>query len=75
MRVEVEAYSGYKANERPLRFRLGDQWYQVREVADRWYSPEAFYFKVVTDDGDRYVLRMEQDTGEWSLQAFRAGPG
>ena len=74
MTVEVEAYSGYKANERPLRFRLGSRWYEVREVLDRWYSPEAVWFKLVAGDGNIYILRLDETTQEWSLGAFRAGP-
>ena len=26
MTVEVETYSGFKADERPVRFRLGGRW-------------------------------------------------
>lgn len=73
MVVQVEAYSGYKAQERPLRFRLGEQWRLVREVVDRWYSPEATYFKVSADDGNLYILRLDEHTQEWSLGAFTAG--
>ena len=71
MVVEVEAYSGYKADERPLRFRLGERWYQVREVVDRWWGPEARYFKVEAGDGNVYILRLDESTGEWTLGAFR----
>jgi hypothetical protein len=71
--VQVEAYSGYKAQERPLRFRLGEHWRQVREVVDRWYGPEAMYFKVAAEDGNLYILRLEERTQEWSLAAF-TGP-
>jgi len=70
--VQVEAYSGYKAQERPLRFRLGEHWRLVREVVDRWYSPEAIHFKVAAEDGNLYILRLEESTGEWSLAAFHS---
>ena len=46
MTVEVESYSGFKADERPLRFRLGERWLAVEEVVDRWYDPDAVYFRV-----------------------------
>ena len=75
MVVEVEAYAGHKANERPLRFRLGEHWYQVREVVDRWYSPDSTYFKVSAEDGNVYILRLDEQTQEWSLGAYRAGGG
>ena len=76
MRVRVEAYSGYKANERPLRFCLGDQWYEITEVVDRWYGPDYMYFRVRAGDGSLYVLRLEEETQQWSLAGFQAaGPG
>jgi hypothetical protein len=71
MTVEVEAYSGYKADERPLRFRLGERWVAVVEIADRWYDPEAVYFRVKAEDGDTYILRHDETGGAWSLEAFR----
>ena len=69
MNVEVECYSGYKADERPLRFRLGARWLQVSEVVDRWYDPNAIYFRVRAEDGHLYVLR-RTDPGVWTLEAY-----
>jgi hypothetical protein len=71
MTVEVETYSGYKADERPLRFRLGDRWLRVEEVTDRWYDPEATYFRVRAEDGSTYVLRHSEAGDRWTLEAFR----
>lgn len=73
MRVWVECYAGHRADERPLRFHLGDRSYQVEEVLDQWYGPEALYFRVRADDGNLYVLcrRVGADGGDWSLEAFR----
>lgn len=72
MRVRVEAHSGYKANERPLRFWLEERCYQVLEVADRWYGPDYVYFRVRADDGCVYVLRLDERAGEWDLASVRA---
>ncbi len=72
MQISVESYSGFKADERPLRFVLNGHEYQVREVEDRWYSPEAIYFRVVASDGNRYVLRHDEVADLWSLEGFRA---
>ena len=52
MVVRVECYSGYKAEERPVRFRLDGQDHMVEEVLDQWHSPDASYFKVRSDDGN-----------------------
>ena len=71
MKVEVETYSGFKADERPLRFRLGSHWLSVYEVLDRWYDPEAIYFRVRAGDAALYILRHHQVTDTWTLEAYR----
>jgi hypothetical protein len=71
MIVEVESYSGFKADERPLRFRLGERWLAVEEVVDRWYDPDATYFRVRADDGGVYILRHREQTDLWTLETFR----
>jgi len=71
MVVRVEAYSGYKADERPLRFQLGERWLGVVEVLDRWYDPDATYFKVRAEDGDTYILRHAEGSELWTLEAYR----
>jgi hypothetical protein len=70
--IEVESYSGYRAEERPFRFVMSGRTYEVVEVEDRWYSPKAMYFRVAASDGNRYVLRHAFDADLWSLEAFRA---
>ena len=72
MKVTVEGYSGYKANERPMRFCLGDRWYEVRELVDRWYGPDYCYFRVRADDGHIYLLRLDERSQEWTLSGYRA---
>jgi hypothetical protein len=70
--VRVECYSGFKADERPLRLHLGERTLEVAEVEDRWYSPGETYFRVRTSDGDRYILRHTEAQDVWTLSAFRA---
>jgi len=72
MQIDVKCYSAYKADERPLRFVLNGREYEVREVEDRWYSPQATYFRVVASDANRYVLRHDEAADVWSLEGFRA---
>lgn len=73
MKVRVESYAGYKADERPLRFFLDERPFAVEAVLDQWYSPDAIYFRVQASDGNHYVLRhrtgLEEDS--WTLEAFR----
>lgn len=73
MKIRVECYAGYKAEERPLRFFAGDRRYEVEKVVDQWYSPGARFVRVEADDGNLYILRREEKTGagEWTLEAYR----
>jgi len=69
--IRVECYSGHRADERPLRFELGNRIYHVEYVDDRWYSPGAVYFRVRADDGHTYVIRHDEERDSWTLEAFR----
>jgi len=70
--VRVACYSGYKADERPVRIFFEAQTLEIAEVEDRWYSPGATYFRVRVQNGERYVLRRDDAQDVWSLAAFRA---
>lgn len=72
MRLQVQCYSGRKADERPVRFRMGDSDYMVEEILDQWYGPNDQFYKVRADDGNLYILRQNLDDGEWSLESFRS---
>lgn len=71
MTLKVECHSGYKADERPVRFQLGERWLAVEELLDRWYDPHALYFRVRADDDAVYVLKHEERKDVWTLEAFR----
>jgi hypothetical protein len=75
MKLQVECYSGGKAEERPLRFRLDGRQYVVEAVLDQWYEPESISYKVRADDGNFYILRQQTSTpdGAWELVSFRQG--
>jgi hypothetical protein len=44
--VHVECYAGYRGEETPVRFRLGDRLVEVSEVIDRWLALDHRYFTV-----------------------------
>jgi len=71
--VQVEAYSGYRAGERPLRFVLAGERHEVTGIVDRWYEggkspkdPKLDYYKVRTASGDDYLLRYNTLFDTWS---------
>lgn len=67
-KIEVGAYSGYKANERPLYFILDGQKLEVQNIIDRWYGVEHDYYKVLAQDGRVYLLRWHRTLDLWFLE-------
>ena len=70
--LHVECYAGHRADERPLKFSIGDRAYIVERLDDKWYSPGVTYFRVLADDGNLYVLKHDESADAWSLDAFRS---
>jgi len=66
-KLQVESYSGYKANERPTLFCLKDRRVGIVDIIDRWYGTNHDFFKVLADDGRVYVLKWQRFTDEWFL--------
>lgn len=73
MQARVECHAGHKADQRPQCFYLGEHRYEVVEVLDQWYDPDAIYFRVRADDGNLYILRHRENPHEdsWTLESFR----
>jgi hypothetical protein len=65
--ITVMAYSGYKANERPLSFEVKGRKYTVTNIADRWYGEDDDYFKVAADDGKVYIIKWNRPMDRWFL--------
>jgi hypothetical protein len=65
----VDAHSGHRTNERPPSSELDEEIYEIASVEDRWYEPDAEFFKVVTTDGKTYLLGYEQQGDVWTLQS------
>jgi hypothetical protein len=74
MELQVECYSGYRADERPLRFAFlgkpGAPKYE-KEVIDQWYGVEYRCFRIRADDGNVYILRDQEPEDRWHLDSFR----
>ncbi|MGO8787765.1 MAG: hypothetical protein ACLQVL_10345 [Terriglobia bacterium] len=75
LELEVECYSGHRADERPLRFAFagkpGTPKYEVKAVLDQWYGVGYQCFKVLVDDGNIYILRHQESKDCWRLDSFR----
>ena len=72
MPIRVSCYAGYRAEQEPTAFWLGDRRLEVKAILDRWYAPAQRWFRVDADDGDTYVLRHDEASDEWEIAAFTA---
>lgn len=70
--VDVECYAGYRGEETPRRFRLGDRQIDIADVVDSWLAPNHRYFKVQDAQGDLYILRNDVAADRWELTSFRS---
>lgn len=66
----MECYAGYRGEEEPRRFWLGERAVAVEDVIDRWYEPEHRYYKVQGDDRGVYILRHDFESDHWDLTLF-----
>jgi hypothetical protein len=71
--IKVECYAGYRGEETPRRFYLGERCIDVVEVLDRWLDPEHRYFKLKGDDNGFYILRHTTSEDVWELTLFNSG--
>ena len=58
MKVRVVCYEGYKAEETPRAFLLGERRVEVVCVLGRSREEDHEYVKLDGSDGARYILRM-----------------
>lgn len=72
--IQVECYTGYKANETPRAFTWKGERYRIVEIRDRWYeggisrrSVKLDYYKVLAEDGRDYILRYHTLFDKWAL--------
>ena len=72
--VRVECHSGYKADEYPKCFCRNNERFEIVAITDRWYQgennpefPVSNYYKVVTENGESYILKQDLKKDSWSL--------
>lgn len=70
MNIQVECHAGYRGEEEPRAFTLGERRFAVLEILDRWLDPAHRYFKMKVDDGRMFVLRHDTSSGQWELAAL-----
>lgn len=73
--IQVTSYAGYRADEKPTGFILGERSLAVREILDRWYGPDRRYFKVAADDENIYIIAHDEVRDRWELVSYRKSGG
>lgn len=68
--LRVVCYAGYRGEETPRRFYMGERGVDVVDVIDRWIAPDHRYFKCLASDGDIYILRHDTVRQRWELTLF-----
>ena len=69
--LRVECYAGYRGEQTPRAFGLGDRRIEIVQVIDQWLAPDHRYFKVADAAGDVYILRHDVRSGEWELTMYK----
>ncbi len=70
-KITVQAYAGYRGDERPVSFSIGGWVWRVVEILDRWYDPDYDGFRVLADDGGTFLLRHDLNSDTWELVPSR----
>ncbi len=73
-RITVSCREQYRAQQEPTGFSWRGVDYRIRTIVDRWYEGQLSrqrvpqrYYRVVTDDGRRFILRYNELFDAWGL--------
>ena len=72
MHIQVECYAGYRGEETPRLIRMATYNIEVREVVDRWLSPDHRYFKILGSDDATYIIRHDTSDWQWELVFYQS---
>ena len=67
MKIRVVCYEGYRAEETPRSFTLGNRRLEVSSVLDRWRGQDHEYVKLTASDKNLYILRYDRNEDEWEI--------
>ena len=70
--VKVSSYSGYKAEEKPQSFQIGDRSLEILEIEKTWYQEgldrrRKVYFRIRANDNSRYQIFYDEEIDCWFL--------
>lgn len=65
--IRVSCYPGYRGEQYPGQFHIGERQIGVSRILDRWLDPTHRYFKVRGEDEGVYILRHDTRRNTWEL--------
>ncbi|HHT9136916.1 MAG TPA: hypothetical protein ACFYEK_06660 [Candidatus Wunengus sp. YC60] len=71
--IQVSTYSGYKADERPLRFVFKGKTYTIKEIINQTYeeAPGKWLrsvYDIKTDEGLTFKLFHDENQDRWVFE-------
>jgi len=72
MEVCVEICLGPGGVEMIRRFHLDGREIEVSDNLDQWHGADYRYFKVKGENGNLYILRLDESEGDWELIMFQS---
>ncbi|MGV8073327.1 MAG: DUF6504 family protein [Syntrophobacteraceae bacterium] len=73
-RIEVKSRDEYQGGQDPTAFEWRGRQYEISRLVDRWYEGRLDstrmplrYFKVLTSDGQQFILRYHEFFCAWSI--------
>lgn len=68
----VQSYAGYRGDQEPRSFDLGQLRVDVLEITEQWKSPTHRYFKVRVKSRQFYILRHYEPADAWEATPLAA---
>jgi hypothetical protein len=72
MQVYVERDADDIGVGKPKRFSVDGRRIEVVDNLDRWFGRDYAYFKIRGDDGNLYILRLDEAHDAWELTMFQS---
>lgn len=74
MKIHVQCYAGYRGEEEPRSFDLGDRRIEVMEIIDRWLYLTTATSRYGPTTACVPVLRRGAVAGEWEMSFLSQRP-
>lgn len=71
MQVQVKVHEQREGQRVPCGLTLDGREILVADVLDQWPGTDHRYFKVRGDDGNVYILRLDEKRAHWELILFQ----